>query len=110
MGGSVVTSYFLYMFCCLPVVYALDCVLVREGNRNRQNFTGAYVQNRPHTETPEESSYPLPPEKITSRERHATYSSAPIELKPRPQVPDGLPVSTYLAFWLTVLVRRDTSV
>ena len=45
--------------------------------------------------------------KNLSRARHASYSSR-IELKPRPQVPDGLPVSTYLAFWLKVLVRRDT--
>ena len=31
MGGSVVTS--LSMFCRLPVVYFLGCVLVREGNK-----------------------------------------------------------------------------
>ena len=37
---------------------------------------------------------------------HASYS-ARIELKRRPQVPDGLPVSMYLAFWLNVLVRTD---
>ena len=40
------------------------------------------------------------------RARHASYG-ARIELKPRPQVPDGLPVSMYLAFWLKVLVQRD---
>ena len=33
--------------------------------------------------------------------------SARIELTPRPQVPGVLPVSTYLAFGLKVLVRRD---
>ena len=44
--------------------------------------------------------------------RHASYS-ARIELKPRPQVQDGLPVcQTYLpgtvAFWKKVRIRRDT--
>ena len=58
MGGSVVTS--LSMFCRLPVVYFLGCVLVREGNENRQKITGMHVQNRPHTEKPGKSSYPLP--------------------------------------------------
>ena len=87
------------MFCCLPVVvYVLGCVLMRR-------LTGSYVQNRRHTEKPKKSSYPLPPEKNTLGARHARYS-AQIELKPRPQVPDGLPVSTYLAFWLKVLERR----
>ena len=37
--------------------------------------------------------------------RHASYS-ARIELKPPPQVPDGLPASKYSAAWLKVLVRR----
>ena len=46
------------------------------------------------------------PRKKTLRARHASYS-ARIELKPQPQVPDGLPVSTRIAFWLKVLVRRD---
>ena len=48
-----------------------------------------------------------PAGKKTSSARQASYS-ARIELKPRPQVPDGLPASTYLAFWLKVLVRTDT--
>ena len=38
-------------------------VLVREGNKNRQNFNGMYVQNRPHPEKLVKSYYPLPPEK-----------------------------------------------
>ena len=82
----------LCMFCCLPVVYVLGCVLVREGNKNRQKNTGTYVQNRPHTEKPRKSIYPLPKKKTLSA-RHASYS-ARIELKPRRQVPDGLTVST----------------
>ena len=107
MGGSVVTSCSLHVLLSLPVVYVLGCVLVREGNKNRQNFTGcAYVQNRPHTEKPGKSSLPLSLEK-TSRARHAS-DSARIELKPRPQVPDGLPVSTNLAFCLKARVRRYT--
>ena len=42
------------MFCCLPVVYVLGCVLVREGNKNRQIFY-RYVRTcrvRPHAENP----------------------------------------------------------
>ena len=106
MGGSVVTSCSLHVLLSLPVVYVLGCVLVREGNKNRQNFTGcAYVQNRPHTEKPGKSSLPLSLEK-TSRARHAS-DSARIELKPRPTCPDGLPVSAYLALCRKVLVRTD---
>ena len=55
------------------MVYVLGCVLVREGNKNRQNFTGTYEQNRPHTEKPGKSSCPLPPEK--------NFESTPRELQ-----------------------------
>ena len=48
---------------CLWCMYVLGCVPVREGNKNRQNFTGTYVQKRPHTEKPGKSSYPLPSKK-----------------------------------------------
>ena len=64
-----------------------------------------YVQNRPHTEKPGNRLIHSRRKK-TLRARHASYS-ARIELKPRPQFPDGVPVSTYIAFWLKVLVRRD---
>ena len=43
--------------------------------------------------------------KKTLSARHASCI-ARIELKPRPQVPDDLPVSTYLAFWLKARRRR----
>ena len=72
---------------------------------NRHKFTGTYVQNRPHTEKPGKSAYPLQPDFFVLRARHARYS-ARIELKPRPQVPDGLPVSTYFAFWLNCLYKE----
>ena len=42
---------------------------------------------------PREIVLSTPEEKKTLGARHASYS-ARIELKPRPQVPDGLPVST----------------
>ena len=45
------------------------------------------------------------PEKILSA-HHASYS-ARVEIKPWPQVLGSLPVSAYLAFCLTVRVRRD---
>ena len=72
----------------------------------RQNCTGTYVQNRPRTEKTGKLSYPLPLEKkkIESTPRELQCSD---RAKPRPQVPNGLPVSTYLACWLNVLVRRD---
>ena len=75
----------------------------KTGQQKQTIFTGTYVQNRPHTEKPGKSSYPLPPEK-TLRARHASYS-ARIELKPRRQVPDGLPVSTYLLIPGSVLAK-----
>ena len=90
--GNVVLSActVVYLWC----MYVLGCVLVREGKKNRHFFTGTYVQSRPHTEKPGKSSYPLQKNKTkqTSSARHASYS-ARIELKPRRQVPDGLPVS-----------------
>ena len=58
------------------------------------------------TQKPWESLLSTPTEKETLSARHASYS-ARIELKPRRQVVDGLPVSTDLAFWLKVLVVTD---
>ena len=84
------------MLCCLPVVYVLRCVLVREGNKNRQKITGTYVQNRPHTEKPGKSAPTLPAEKKTLSACHARYS-ARMELKPRPTCPDGLPAPAHLS-------------
>ena len=47
--------YLWYMFCGL---------CAREREQQKQTiFTGTYVQNRPHTEKPGKSSYPLPAEK-----------------------------------------------
>ena len=60
----------LCMFGCLPVVYVLGCVLMR-GQQKQTKFTCAYVRNRPRTDKPGKSYYPLPPEKNferTSRE------------------------------------------
>ena len=66
----------LCMFCCLPVVFVLGCALMREGNKNRQIFTGKYVQNRPNTEKPGKLSYPLPSEiknfEGTARDLHCS--------------------------------------
>ena len=81
--------------CSVVYPWYMSCGLcVRErGQQKQTNFTGSYVQNRPHTEKPGKSSYPFPAKKVTLRARHASYS-ARMELKPRPQVPYGLPVST----------------
>ena len=59
-----------------------------------------------YTETPGNRLIHSRREKKTLSARHASYS-ARIELKPRRQVVDGLPVSTDLAFWLKVLVVTD---
>ena len=105
MGGSVVTSCSLHVLVSTcGICPGLLCSRER-GQQNRLFFTGTYVQNWPHTET-REIVISTPAGKKALRARHASYS-ARIELKPRPQVPDGPPVSTYLAFWLKVLVRRD---
>ena len=58
--------------------------------------------------TEREIALSTPAEKKKISARHATYS-AQIDLKPRPQVPDGLPVSTYLEIWLKVLVRTGNN-
>ena len=74
----------LYMFCCLSVVYVLvDCVLVREGNKNRQNFTGRYVKNRHHTEKPGKSSYPFPKKKLWAPATRATVHGSSSNLDDR---------------------------
>ena len=91
------------MFCCLPVVYVLGCLLVRDGNKNRQNFTGTYVKIRPHTEKPGKSSYPLcaPVEEITLR-AVLRSSSTSTTGSGRPSC-----IDVVLGFWLKVLRRRD---
>ena len=92
-----------------PVVYLWYmswAVCSSEGNNNRQKIAVTSVQNRPHIEKPGKSSYPLPPE-TTLRVCHASYTSARIELKPPPRDPDGLPVSTYVAFWVKVLAQKE---
>ena len=94
------------MFCCPSVVYVLGCVLVR-GQQKRKTFyrSHTYVQKGLIQRNPVNRLIHARREK-TLRVRHASYS-ARTELKPQPQVPDGLPVSTRIAFWLKVLVRRD---
>ena len=57
--------YLWYMFCGL---------CAREREQQKQTiFTGTYVQNRPHTEKPGKSSYPLPAEK--------NFERTPLELQ-----------------------------
>ena len=94
------------MFCCLPVVYVLGRVLVRDGNKNRQNFTGTYVQNRPHTEKPGKSSYLLPKKKNFERMPRELQCSDRAQTS---TTGSGRPscVDVVLGFWLKVLVRRD---
>ena len=92
------------MFCCLPVVYVLGCVLVR-GQQKQTKFTGTYLQNRPHTEKPEKSSYPLPPEKkrvSTPRELQCSdRAQTSTTGSERPSCDDVV-----AGFWLKVLERR----
>ena len=57
-----------------------DLAAKKEKNRMRDENKKAFVLSTPE-------------KKKTLGARHASYS-ARIELKPRPQVPDGLPVST----------------
>ena len=66
------------------LVYVPACVLVREGNKNRKNFTGTYVQSSPHAENPGKSSYTLPTEK-------KSFERLPRELQ---RCSDGAPTST----------------
>ena len=90
--------YRCYMSCGL-------CVRQR-GQQKQTNFTGTYVQNRPHTENPGKACYPLPPEKkklespprellCSDRAQTSTTSSG------RPSC-----VDVVFGFWLKVLVRR----
>ena len=77
MGGRVVTSCSLHILLSTCGIY-----VVMRGHQKQITFTGTYVQNRPHTEKPGKSTYPLPAEKKLLRARHSSYS-ARIELKPR---------------------------
>ena len=94
MGGGVVTSCSLHFLLATCGICPVGFVLVR-GQQKQTHLTGTYVKNRPHTEKPGKSFYPLPAEKKRLRTRHASYS-ARIELKRRPQVPDGLPGGMYI--------------
>ena len=80
------------VFCCLPVVYVLGCVLVREGNGNRQTLPA-----RTHKIGPIERNrgYCLihSQRKQTWRARHPSHR-ARIEIKPAPHATDVLTVST----------------
>ena len=105
MGGSIVTSCSLRVLLS-TCVYPGLCDRER-GQQKQTKFSGTYVYKRGLIQKNRGYRlYPLPSGKKSLWARHASYS-ARIELKTRPQVPDGLPVSTYLKFWLNVLVRRD---
>ena len=107
-GASVVTSCSLRVLlstCGVPGMFWAVCSW--EGNKKRQNFTGTYVQNRPDTEKPGKSSYPLPSKKI--------IESTPRELpcSDRAQTSttgSGRPscVDIYFAFWPKVLIGRGS--
>ena len=96
----------LCMFCCLPVVYVLGCVLVREGNKNRQFFTGTYVQNRRLQRNPgnrlihsrKKKNFERPPRELQCSDRAQTSTTG----SGRPSC-----VDVVLWFWLKVLVRTD---
>ena len=104
MGGSVVTS------CSLHVLLSTcgKCPGLCARERGQQKQTKFYrhvskiglIQRNPGIRLIHSRR------KKTLSARHVS-DSARIELKPRPQVPDGFPVSTYLAFWLEVLARID---
>ena len=106
MGGSIVTLCSLRVL--LSTCGACPGLCARERGQQKQTKFYRYVriQKRPHTEKSGISSLSTPVGKKTLWARHASYS-ARIELKRRPQVPDDLPVSTYIKFWLNALVRRD---
>ena len=91
----------------LSVVQLLGCA---PSKLKTHFFQKLYVRMKHDTAShrnPGKSSYPLPRGKKTLSARHASYS-ARIDLKPRPQVPAGIPVSTYYAFRLKVRVQRCT--
>ena len=64
-----------------------DLAAKKEKNRMRHENKKAFLLK------PREIVLSTPEKKKTLGARHASYS-ARVELKPRPQVPDGLPVST----------------
>ena len=94
------------MFCCLPVVCPGLCARKRGQQKQTKNYRWYVRAKQASYRETREIGLSTPAGKKTLRARHASYI-ARIELKPRPQVPDGLPVSRYSAFWLKVRVRRD---
>ena len=103
MGGSVVC-----MFCCLPVVCPGLCYHERKTKQTTfyryvwvRTYKIGLIQRNP-------GNCLIHSRLKKNFERPPSYG-ARIELKPRPQFPDGLPVSTYLrvVFWIKVLVARD---
>ena len=100
MGGSVVTScpldVLLSTFGIVPGLCARERATKTDKNLPvLTHQTGVIQRNREIV-----LSY-LAGKKNTLRARHASYCAG-IDLKPQPQVLDGLPVSMYLGFWLKV--------
>ena len=91
----------VYLWCMSGAV-----CLLREGNKNRHNFSGTYVQSWPHTEKPGRSPYPLPKRKNFERPPRELQCSDRAQTS---TTSSGRPscVDVVLGFWLKVLVRRD---
>ena len=104
MGGSIVTSCSVHVLLSTCGVCPGLCAREREQQKQKNFYRYVREKSASYRETREIVLSTPVGKKL--RARHASYS-ARIELKPRPQVPDGLPMSTYLAFWLKVVVRRD---
>ena len=105
MGGSVVTSCSMHVL--LSTCGICPGLCARERATKTDNFLPirtykiGLIQRNP-------GNRPIHSRRKKLLRAHHASCSARIELKPRPQVPDGLPVSKYIAFRLKVLVRRDT--
>ena len=106
MGGSVVTSCSLHMFCCLPVVYVRWAALVREGNKNRRilparTYKTGSIQRNPGNRlihSQRKKNFEGPPREQQCPNRAQTSATG-----------SGQPscVDVVIGFWLKVLVRRD---
>ena len=104
--GSVVTSCSLHVLLSACGVCPGLCVLVREGNKNRQNLPVRTYRVRPHGENPgnrlihsrKKKNFGRPPRELQCSDRAQTSTTGSGRASC---------IDVVLGFWLKVLVRRD---
>ena len=87
--------------------YLLAGLLAEPRAQNKKKSYVHIKMNKASYRNPGESSYPLLQKKKKKMSACHVLQRARIAPRPRPKCPNGLPVSTFLAFYLKVFIRTD---